>query len=548
MNWFINAKMSTKLILSFGLFMILLIFVILNALSSLNKISTMSENLYKKQLNLVDNVTNLDDENNAMRSALANLLLSPDPTGLEAAIKKISDIYENQEKAKTQILEIIQNDGGFLQDFDNFINLRIEAKNIRDNQIIPAIRSGNIEQAKKYLLTEYHSKDEGMSQLTDKMTEKAKVKANQEVENARKQVASAEYYFSGVGVLSVILCIILISILNRLIAFPMNELSSIAKKIANRDLILSEFSFFNRHDEVGILGTSFKRMAENLNELTLELSEAINQLNSSSNEIVTASNQLAASAAETATSINETTATIEEVKQTSEVASKKAKFVSDASSKTNEMSDNGKKSITEMGAVISKIRAQMSVVADTMTRLSEQTQTVETIIATVEDLSQQTNLLAVNASIEASKAGEHGKGFSVVAQEVKSLASQSKQATSQIRNILSDIQKATSAAVMAVELSGKAVDTGVSKTDEAGETILRLIQTVSDNAQAASQIATVNHQQLIGMDQARIAMDNIRQAGEQNLESAKLLKDSMLSVQSLSARLKNMVGQFKFKK
>ena len=96
-----------------------------------------------------------------------------------------------------------------------------------------------------------------------------------------------------------------------------------------------------------------------------------------------------------------------------------------------------------------RIREQMEAIAESMVRLSEQGQAIGQIIATVEDLAAQSNLLAVNASIEAAKAGEHGKGFGVVAQEVKSLAEQSKQATNQVRTILSDIQKATTAAVMA---------------------------------------------------------------------------------------------------
>src|SRR5206468_6485887 len=91
------------------------------------------------------------------------------------------------------------------------------------------------------------------------------------------------------------------------------------------------------------------------------------------------------------------------------------------------------------------IQTQMESIADSVVKLSEQGQAIGEIIATVNDLAEQSNLLAVNASIEAAKAGEQGKGFAVVAQEVKSLAEQSKQATAQVRNLLNDIQKATSA-------------------------------------------------------------------------------------------------------
>jgi methyl-accepting chemotaxis protein len=98
-----------------------------------------------------------------------------------------------------------------------------------------------------------------------------------------------------------------------------------------------------------------------------------------------------------------------------------------------------------------KIQTQMESIAESVVKLSEQSQAIGEIIASVNDLAEQSNLLAVNAAIEAAKAGEQGKGFAVVAQEVKSLAEQSKQATSQVRTIFNDIQKATTAAVLATE-------------------------------------------------------------------------------------------------
>ncbi len=107
------------------------------------------------------------------------------------------------------------------------------------------------------------------------------------------------------------------------------------------------------------------------------------------------------------------------------------------------------------------------------------------IIATVNDLSEQSNLLAVNASIEASKAGEYGKGFAVVAQEIKSLAEQSKQATAQIRVILFEVQKGISKAVMATEKGSKAVEAGVKLSAQTGESIESLAESVTESTNAA---------------------------------------------------------------
>ena len=110
--------------------------------------------------------------------------------------------------------------------------------------------------------------------------------------------------------------------------------------------------------------------------------------------------------------------------------------------------------------------------------LSEQSTAIGEITATVADIAEQSNLLAVNAAIEAAKAGEQGKGFAVVAQEVKSLAEQSKQATGQVRSILSDIQKGINTAVMLTERGSKASEAGVKQSAVAGESIQVLVEQV----------------------------------------------------------------------
>lgn len=545
MKWFANLKMSSKLILTFGLIILILGFVIFQALNSLNKVTNMTEQLYNKHFKILDNMTLLDDTDNIITTELLLMYISTHKMDYQNSIKKIREIYLEQEKIHHKTMSLVQNENLFSTSLSNYISLAQEAKQIREEQIFPAFNADKKELAKKYILSDFYNKLKAMSTIIEKMRQDANIRANQAVEQVKIEADNASANFIGSGIIALILSIFLVYILNRLIAYPMNELSIIANKIANRDLIIPHISSSDRKDEVGILGNAFNIMTKNLKELVEELSNVINFLNTSSNEIVTASNQLASSASETATSINETTSTMEEVKQTSQVASKKAKFVSDAAQITSEMSNKGKKAASEMNKVVEEIHNQMNLIAETMMRLSEQTQTVGSIITTVEDLAQQTNLLAVNASIEASKAGDQGKGFSVVAQEVKSLATQSKQATAQVRTILNDIQKAASAAVMATELGSKSVEIGVSKTDEAGEAILTLVKTVADSAQAASQIATINHQQLVGMEQTTIAMDNIRQASNQNVESAKLLKDSMVSIKDLSTRLKQLVEQFK---
>jgi methyl-accepting chemotaxis protein len=293
-----------------------------------------------------------------------------------------------------------------------------------------------------------------------------------------------------------------------------------------------------------VLGNAFVRMTDNLRRQIGGILEGTAVLGSAASEIVASTAQLASGASESAAAVSETTTTVEEIRQTAQLASQKARTVADSAQKAVQISHTGRKSTEDVAAGMGRIRTQMEAIAESMMRLSEQSQTIGQIIATVEDLAAQSNLLAVNAAIEAAKAGEHGKGFGVVAQEVKSLAEQSRQATDRVRTILSDIQKATTAAVMATEQGGKAVEAGGKQTEMAGESIAALASSVTEAAQAATQIAASSQQQLIGMDQVAGAMENIKQASTQNVASAKQLETAARNLDDLGRRLKQLVESY----
>ncbi|MPZ47143.1 MAG: chemotaxis protein [Betaproteobacteria bacterium] len=276
--------------------------------------------------------------------------------------------------------------------------------------------------------------------------------------------------------------------------------------------------------------------------ITRALTESMARLASSSSEILATTTQVASGASETAAAVTETMATVEEVKQTAQLASQKARYVSETAAKAAEISHAGRASVEEAIALMQRIEAQMGSVGQSIVRLSEQSQAIGEITATVNDLAEQSNLLAVNAAIEAARAGEQGKGFSVVAQEVRSLAEQSKQATAQVRAILGDIQKATTAAVMATEQGSKTVEAGVRQSGEAGEAIRRLAESVAEAAQAATQIAASSQQQIVGMEQVALAIENIKQASMQNVAGTRQAESAAHDLHELGRRLGQMVA------
>lgn len=276
--------------------------------------------------------------------------------------------------------------------------------------------------------------------------------------------------------------------------------------------------------------------------ITKQLRESIAQLSSSSAEILATTSQVASGAAETAAAVSETTATVEEVKQTAQHASQKARYVSDSAQKASNVSQAGRKSVEEAIHGMHRIQEQMESIAESIVQLSEQSHAIGEIIATVNDLAEQSNLLAVNAAIEAARAGEQGKSFGVVAQEIRSLAEQSKQATGKVRAILGDIQKATNIAVLATEQGNKAVEAGVKQSTDTDEAIRQLSTSINEAAQAATQIAASSHQQMVGMDQVVLAMNNIREASEQNVAGTKQAELAAQGLYEMGSKLSALVG------
>ncbi|NLO28116.1 MAG: chemotaxis protein [Actinobacteria bacterium] len=286
----------------------------------------------------------------------------------------------------------------------------------------------------------------------------------------------------------------------------------------------------------GLLFSTYLRRAT-----SRHLRAAVSGITSSASQLEAVSSQVAAGASQTAASTSETTATVEEVKQTAELAHEKANEVAHNSQDVARVAETGRATVEQTVAGIEQMQSQMIVVAETIHRLSEQAEAVGEIITTVNDLAEQSNLLSVNASIEAAKAGEQGKGFTVVAQEVKSLAEQSKQAVFQARAILSEIQKASTLAVSAADQGQEAVETGRRQSTESGEAIQALAESAIEAAKSATQISASSRQQLAGMEQISQAIDSINQASNNSVSGTRLVEQEVRHLQELADGLRRLV-------
>ncbi len=333
---------------------------------------------------------------------------------------------------------------------------------------------------------------------------------------------------------------------SRMIAKPINELSYRIVMLNDGDFTAEvPLTHPNRSDEIGLLLKTFNDGSKKFRSQMTSLLDSTNLLVASITRISTTASQLATSASETSSSISEVTTTAEEVKQTSQVASEKADYVARSADSTTRISYAGKQATENTMIGIDRIREEMNHIAESTVQLSGQTRSIEDIINTVSDIADQSNILSVNAAIEAAKAGEHGKGFAVVAQEVKTLANQSKEATNQVREILGDIQKATATAVMATERGTKTVAEAVELSEQAGNAIDRLSSRVTESAEAAMQITASNQQQLSGMDQLSQAMESINDATQQNLDGVKQLEDAIKGLEEMAQTMKSFTSSYK---
>jgi len=341
------------------------------------------------------------------------------------------------------------------------------------------------------------------------------------------------------GVLSVVLGLII----TRAITKPLAKGVKLAEAVALGDLTV--VIDINQKDETGQLANALKNMVDKLKNITSEIRKGVTVLGTSASEILTTVTEISTGAAETATSVSETTITVEEVRQTAMVSNQKAQSLMASSQKAANSVDNGRESINEVIGSMKKIDHQMNMISETVMKLAEQNRTIGEITSSVSDIADQSNLLAVNAAIEAAKAGEHGRGFTVVAQEIRSLADQSKKATIQVKEILNEINKSVNQAVGVTEQGIRTVEEGRKLVAQSGEVIELLSENVEEAAEASIQISSSNQQQMAGMDQIVPAMENIKLASEQNVTGMKQAQIAAHDLNILGQNLKEIIEKFK---
>ncbi len=293
------------------------------------------------------------------------------------------------------------------------------------------------------------------------------------------------------------------------------------------------------------LGHKLNEMTASLHGMIQRISQSAGNMSSAAAEILATATQQASGASEQSAAIAQTTTTVEQVRAIAEASAMRAQEVTGSSQRTVEVAQGGRNAVLATIDSMNQIKEQVSGIAENILALSEKTQQIGEIITVVNDVAAQSNMLALNASIEAARAGEHGKGFAVVASEVRSLAEQSRQATAQVTGILSEIQQATNATVMATEEGTKSVERGTRLAAQAQQSIDQLSEVIEASSQAATQMIAGGQQQSVGINQVAMAIQNINQATIQGLTGARQAEKVAQGLNEQAQQLAEIVQQYR---
>lgn len=316
-----------------------------------------------------------------------------------------------------------------------------------------------------------------------------------------------------------------------------------SSRIASGDL--REKILMEGTDEIGQLGRDLNIMTESLRSITKQITEACHNMVTTLEQVQHSVDVQSSGATEQASSINQITASLEEIEKSSTQTMEKAQALGDIAEKTREKGDLGIQAVEQSINGMKVVRQKVEIIAETILDLSNQTQKIGEITSVVNNLAQQSKMLALNASIEAAKAGEAGKGFAVVATEVKNLAEQSEQSTVQVQKILENIRQAAEKAVMVTEEGTKGVDQGTGLVEETGNIVKNLSDVINQASIASQQIEAAVRQEGVGIEQITAGMNEINQVTASFVESVKQTTEAINNLAVIAKNLKEYIDTYK---
>ncbi|NIL15931.1 HAMP domain-containing protein [Pseudomonas sp. AN3A02] len=331
--------------------------------------------------------------------------------------------------------------------------------------------------------------------------------------------------------------------ITRQIVIPLSQTLKVAERVAAGDLSHNLIS--ERRDELGQLQRSMQSMTVGLRELIGGISDGVTQIASAAEQLSAVTEQTSAGVNsqkvetdQVATAMNEMAATVQEVARNAEEAS-------EAAVAADQQAREGDKVVGEAIAQIERLASEVGNSTEAMGHLKRESDKIGSVLDVIKSVAQQTNLLALNAAIEAARAGEAGRGFAVVADEVRSLAQRTQKSTEEIEELIVGLQSGTQQVATIMDNSRSLTDSSVELTRRAGNALENITRTVSTIQAMNQQIATAAEQQSAVAEEINRSVLNVRDVSEQTSAASEETAASSAELARLGIYLQTLVGRFK---
>ncbi|HPC85795.1 MAG TPA: methyl-accepting chemotaxis protein [Smithellaceae bacterium] len=355
------------------------------------------------------------------------------------------------------------------------------------------------------------------------------------------------------GALIILLSVLLAAVLARRLTAPLELTTSLAQKIATGDIQQAREELAGNEstrviqagDETGKLLQAFQAMTGNLDSLIGQVHRSGIQVTTSATEIAASARELEATVAQQAASTNEVTATSREISATADDLAQTMDGVNESLNETIGMAQEGRNDIAQMETAMRELVKATSSITSKLTVINDRANRISHVVTTINKISDQTNLLSLNAAIEAEKAGEFGRGFSVVAREISRLADQTAIATQDIQQVVSEMQTSVATGVMEMDKFNDEVRRGVETMVAQSAQLARIIDQVRIHGPQFTNVKDGMYAQSQGAQQISEAMGQLSTAAEQTKASLHEFKLATQQLNEAIAGLQSEVSRFK---